>query len=838
MLAFGPGMHPRNFVFITLLSLCHPQLRGQMLTNALPPAGQQGSAPAHGVVAEERISLPDAPDTELLPLAKPEPVAAQGTPIRWEAENQTREGDTWTLLGQVVVHYGDYVFRADKVVYHQSTSELDADGHLRVTGGPEDAEIEASHGEMRLDLHTARFFNVTGSIGVRRSGTVLVYSTTNPFLFSGRVLLQTGEGKYRIIDGTMTNCRLPRPDWQLLSHMIKMENGEASTSNTFFKLFGVPIFYLPYLRHPVNEAGRESGLLIPVVSNGSSIRGYTFGEQVYWVINRNMDMVIGSEYFSKRGFAPNGDFRYKGPGLDHLLVRWNALLDRGIAAAPPATGLIKQGGVDISAGGRKDFSENTRVAGHVEYLSSYIYRLVFDDNYAQAVNSEVLSTLGLTHNDRGYVSSGYFSRLQTFAGTTPGDEARILHLPSLRFEALDRPLGNTALYWGLNSSMSHLSRSEPNFHAYNLGRIDVAPHLWWPIAAGGWTLTPEVGLRETFYSGSATPDLTGLNGGTPIVQHDPLNRADVEASVDLRAPALERDFTMAKWNHTLRHVIEPEFTYRFVGGIGADARNVLLIDTNDIATNTNEAGYSLTQRFYLRPTHAEPCTEAEAATEMCKASQREWASWQVAQKFFIDPNLGGAIIPNRRNVFDTTLDLSGVAFLTVPRNVSPVTSRLRFEAINNLRIEWDMDYDPRLGHVGADNLYAGYSWGRTTVGVGHALLNAVEEQGSAATTIQSQQLQPYLQIGKPNAVGFNLAANGGYDFVHGALQYGGVQAVYNWGCCGLTLGYRRFELGSVGSVSRDETEWLYSFTLANFGSVGDIRRSNSIFRDPASPPLY
>jgi LPS-assembly protein len=36
------------------------------------------------------------------------------------------------------------------------------------------------------------------------------------------------------------------------------------------------------------------------------------GEQVYWVINRSMDMVVGSEYFSKRGWAPNGDFRYKG----------------------------------------------------------------------------------------------------------------------------------------------------------------------------------------------------------------------------------------------------------------------------------------------------------------------------------------------------------------------------------------------------------------------------------------------------------------------------------------------------------------------------------------------
>ena len=73
----------------------------------------------------------------------------------------------------------------------------------------------------------------------------------------------------------------------------------------------------------------------------------------------------------------------------------------------------------------------------------------------------------------------------------------------------------------------------------------------------------------------------------------------------------------------------------------------------------------------------------------------------------------------------------------------------------------------------------------------------------------------------------------GRDLV-GQLQYGGAQATYNWNCCGLTFGYRRFQLGSI----RDETQYLYSFTLANFGSVGDIRRSNSVFRDPTLPPAY
>jgi LPS-assembly protein len=838
-------------VFITILALCHLQIQGQALTNAAPPAAQEADrtgAPAadssdsgnHG--AELPASLPDDPGQEILPLAQPEAEPATGVPVTWEAQNQSRVGDTWTLVGDVVVHYRDYILRADKVVYHQSTTELEAEGNLQIAGGPNDVLIYASRGDMRLNMHTARFYNVHGSQGVRTLGRTEIFSTVNPFLFSGRVLLETGEGHYRIIDGTMTNCRLPRPDWLLLSRTIKMENGTASMSNAYFKFLGVPLFYLPYLRHPVDETGRESGFLIPVVSTGSSIRGYTFGEQIYWVINRNMDMTAGTEYYSKRGWAPNGDFRYKGPGLDHLTVRWNALLDRGIeetvtatATQPASTQLVNQGGLDISALGRKDLSLETRLAGNVEYLSSYVYRLVFNDNYSQAVSSEVQSDVSLTHAHNGFVPSVSLNRFQTFASSSNGDEVRILHLPSLRFDVLDRPLAASWLYWGLGSSLGYLTRSEQNFHARNAGRVDFYPHLSLPLVGGGWSVVPEAALRETAYTISQTPDLTGANGGTPTISHDPLNRTDFEASVDVRPPAFERDFALTRWNRELRHVIEPEITYRYVTGIGSQERNVLLVDTTDIATDTNEVGYALTQRFYMRATGNEPCAgEDAAAAGGCPAKQREWASWRIAQKLFIDPNFGGALIPGRRNVFGSTLDLSAVAFLTSPRNLAPLTSRLRFEAIDNLRIQWDLDYDPKAGRLGADNLFAGYSWGRTTVGLGHALLNAVDESGSAASTIKSQQLQPFFSIGKPGGKGLNLAANGGYDFTHGELQYAGVQAVYNWNCCGLTVGYRRFELGSV----RNETQYLYSFTLANFGSVGDIRRSNSVFRDPSLPPAY
>src|SRR5580658_6363887 len=597
-------MRPRNLVCITLLALCHLLLRGQALTNALPPPEQQAtSTGAEAQTSQAPVSasadaqtpsssLPDDPDQELLPVARPEPAPATGTPVHAAADSQTWVGSVWTGTGNVEFHYRDYILRADKVIYDRSTTEVQAEGHVHVTGGPNDVLINADHGDMLLSLHTARFYQVSGSQGVRSTGRTVVYSTANPFLFSGRVLIQTGEGEYRVIDGTMTNCRLPKPDWQLLSKSIALNNGEAITHNSVFRFLGVPLFYLPYLRHPTDDTGRESGILIPVLEN-SSIKGFVVGEEIYWVINRSMDMIVGSEYYSKRGWAPKGDFRYKGPGLDHLTVNWNALLDRGVEQqvgttlstssaqsasaqlsahpAPQQSGnaqpadlipgpigyeYVNQGGVDVAAFGRKDLSPETRIAGNVEFLSSYVYRLVFDDNYSQAISSEVTSDLSLTHAHNGFIPSVSLDRFQTFASATNGDEARIIHLPNLRFDVLDKPLGASHAYWSLGSSLDYLSRSEPDFHARNVGRFDLYPHLSLPLNADGWSFVPEVAFRNTFYTASQIPDLTGTNGGTPAISHDSLNRSDVEAAIDIRPPALERDFTLGTSNRVLRHVIE------------------------------------------------------------------------------------------------------------------------------------------------------------------------------------------------------------------------------------------------------------------------------------------
>src|ERR1700691_5869623 len=549
-------MRVRTFLFITALTLCHPQLWPQTLTRQFPAAVPGDPAPGraeqsladNGVAATQTpqkapeasladASLPDAslPDAPGYPIAEVVEAPPAGVPVAIRADQQEKHGDVFTLTGGVRIDYKDYILTADKVSFNRLTSDAEADGHVRLEGKQNNELILADHGKLNFDLETGRFENVTGSVGRQPSASKrkLIYTTANPFLFTGKVLIKEGPERYQIIQGTMTSCLLPDPDWRIHSSVIRVNYGQARAKSSYFSLLGVPILYLPYVTHPVSTETRETGLLLPVVGT-SSTKGTIIGESIYLVINRTMDATIGTQYFSLRGWSPSGDFRYRGRGEDFVNARFTALWDRGLAPD-----YLNQGGQDIVFSGRRDFDldEHTRAVATGEYLSSFVYREAFAESFALAVASQVTSSAFVTHNDAGRSASISFDRYQNFEGITQvgntydTPQVRILHVPSLDFDTVDQSLRGTAVRWSVDSSAAGLSRSEPGYKTGNIGRFDLYPHLSLPIHFDGWTLRPEVGARETFYTQSQIPTST-----IPLPGNSSVNRSDLEASFELRPP--------------------------------------------------------------------------------------------------------------------------------------------------------------------------------------------------------------------------------------------------------------------------------------------------------------
>ena len=91
--------------------------------------------------------------------------------------------------------------------------------------------------------------------------------------------------------------------------------------------------------------------------------------------------------------------------------------------------------------------------------------------------------------------------------------------------------------------------------------------------------------------------------------------------------------------------------------------------------------------------------DADDQQEVRGAAADELISWRLTQKAFINQTFGGAVINGRRNIFDTTLSYSGIAFLTEPRAIAPLLSRLRVRTSEHLDVEWDFDWIPGAEEV-------------------------------------------------------------------------------------------------------------------------------------------
>ncbi len=841
----------RNRFLITAALLCHLLLIPPLVTSQLLPAKSSAATPS-SAPAGKSATVPGTP------CARAFAESSNNRPTIC-AIQQEREGDVYKLHGAVEIYYETYVLKADEATFNADTNEATASGHFSLDGGPNDDHIRADHGTYNLALETGKFYDVTGTTGLRFRANRVILTSTAPFAFTGKLVEKTSQDHYLVYDGTITTCELPHPNWQFDARKVSVDvGGNAKIYRSTFDLHGIPILWLPYATHPVQKESRQSGFLMPSVGH-SSTNGYMVGDAYYWAINRMMDATLGAEYFSLRGGSQRGEFRVRPSETSYIDLNYFGVIDRGIGSPP-----LKEGGENarLNAAGNID---GFRGVANIDYLSSFLFRLAFNEVFSQAVYSEVKSQAFLSKSTDGYSINGFAERYQNFLSTTPGQVITILHTPSADFSGVDHQIWRMPLYWSFDASGTGLSRSEPAecstigsvqsctpaFRTANLlGRFDLNPEISLPLLFRGWSLRPELTLHETYY----TQRLVGESGTNPgQAVSDPIDRHAIETTVELRPPALERVFDKEFLGRKWKHVIEPRAVYRFVTGVN-NFGNVVKFDERDILTDTHEVEYGFVTRLYAKRTSNQPedCSKIMTALTVGGAAPestipwqhtnplagpgcqpgppvRELVTWELAQKYFLDPTFGGALIPGQRNVFATTIDLTGIAFLTQPRHLSPLVSRLRVETSARTDVEWDMDFDFQNNRTNASTLLANYHIGQVTIGGGDAILQIPGQTAAASANLADiarfNQFRAAVGYGSAIKRGFSAAGSFGFDADLAQLQFVSAQATYNWNCCGMTLEYRTYTVANV----RNENLFLFNFSLANIGSFGSLRQLGRLY---------
>jgi LPS-assembly protein len=766
-----------------------------------------------------------------------------------KAQQQEKQGDLYTLDGDVEIVFQSYVLRAEHGTYDQASGEVQASGRVVFDGGPHDAHIIAAHARYNVKDETGTFYEVSGTFGAVVRGQSVVLTTSNPFVIAGQEVQKIGRDRYVVSHGSITSCAEQTPKWTFGAEKIDLVAGEdAKLYHSSFRLMKLPIFYFPYTRLPANSMARATGFLLPTAGE-SSTKGFILGDSVYWAINRSNDVTLGAEYFSDRGWSQTVHFRSKPGENSSLELHYFGVLDRGA----PVTHQ-DQGGEEARLIGETS-SDHWRAAASIDYLTSFLFRQAFSETYTQAVNSEVKSVAFLSHNLAGLSLNASADRYQNFfqdpVTHSFSDQVKILHLPMGELNVLERPVpAASPLHWAVDSSAGGLNRSEPGLVTANLvGRLDLRPRVALPLQWRGWDLRPEIAVHDTLYTQQLTPSAINPLG---IASGNELNRRDVEASIELRPPVLEKVFKREIFGRRLKHVIEPIFTYNYTTGV-SNFQNILRFDQTDILTNTSEFEYDLVQRIYgrRRSTHHEPGCEAAAPVAAGRAEKlppayipgvsalrprcedegnttRELLSWEVKQKYYLNESFGGALVAGRRNVFTSTVDLTGIAFLDTARTWSPVVSKLRLQTSANTDVQWQLDYDSVRGRINSSATFLEYRIGEYFAGLSHSFFhdppNSVTPTFSNAPLVFNQ-VRYLLGYGHPNKLGFSGGFSMGYDQNLNFLQYAAGQSSYNWDCCGLSVEYRHFNVPGVNV----ENQYRFAFTLANIGTFGNMRRQERLY---------
>lgn len=723
------------------------------------------------------------------------------------------QGDVAVHIGNVQASIGDVHLIADRLTWNVVTNDVLAEGNVYFE--QQGQRLVGERLEFNLKTKRGTIYNSTGFTNRTPDGTTLVIEAARTD--------KTGSDTYTLEDATVTACEERVPKWSFTAKRARIKlNDRAVLSHPILRVKNFPILYLPYVSLSISQRDRSSGFLLPT-SGSSNIKGRTLHTAYYQTLGRSADLLVRSDIYTKRGFGLGFDFRARTDENSRIAIGSFIVFDRLLGPKRDAQGntLPDQGGSSFYADAVQYFKNGFVAVADVNITSSFAFRQVFAENALQAISPEERSQLYVNRNWRSLSLNLSLNEQSTFIR----DEIiKTRQLPS--FELAQRSTQISAsfpVYFSFDATLEGVRRSDtvgdnailktPSL----VQRMDLAPRFTFPLRSfGGFTLTPSIGLRSTFYSDSFDPvkrEVTGQN----------LFRRYAEFALDFRPPALARVFHHREGEPWFKHIIEPIITYRRIVGIDDFART-LRVDERDVAAETNEVEYGVINRFFVRRKGADGSSP----------QPHEWLDLTLTQKYFFDPTFGGALAPGQRNQFSPLNALSGFSFGGVKRNFSPFSVSARLRPTPLLFTDVRLNYDTRY-HALRDLV--------VTAGLAHSIFSithswyytrriAVDKTHFDPSTLPGNQMDLSVFVGNPRRGpygGFALAYDLRDQPITGPshdprLIYLISTAGWAWDCCSIQVQNVTFKAGL-----RNENRILVAVTLKGIGTfgtenIGQLRR--------------
>ena len=680
--------------------------------------------------------------------------------------------------GHVTVYFQDMMVTGEEAEYDEETREGFMAGPARFSQGQ--TWLSCTRAEFNFGSQTGVFYGASG------------YSDQE-FLLNGRTVRKTGKDTYRVEKIDITTCKQERPHWSFGASLAEIRLDQATRlprttrlHNTVFRIKGIPVFYFPYLIVPMDKKVRNSGF-VPFHTGTSTSKGRVFSEGYYQTLGPSADFLVYADYFSLRGLALGGIFRMRPDPDTRFSLQAYGIRDK-----------LDQGGVQLVVNGETRLKDDWRAVARVNITSNFTFRQAFSDNFRSATISQELATAFLTRNHQSVSTNIAFQREEVLFPVRP---LVIRKVPSLEFVSLGTPLGRSPLILSFRTSLDGLSRTDSLLETQGLiQRLDLYPRLAIRLPTlKGFSLTPSIGVRETYYSAQLSP---GSGSG---IANEALHRRYADLSIELRTPTLERAFSSSSLG-SLVHTIEPFINYRWIHGI-KDLYKTIRFDDQDAIADTNEVEFGIVNRFFRNRRDGAGGQE-----------KHELMSFGLMQKHYFDPAFGGAFRSGQSNAFYPLNTITGFYRTGLMRRFSPISAVFQLAPKDGIQHDIRADFDIGLKRWRNVSLSTVWQQGKFYLSGTYFGIRALEAGMPAGNHVQGQIGYGSHERGLSSSltVSYNIRTN--------QILNSNTRISYAWDCCGVGVEFNQFDLGI-----RTESRFKFSFTLKGIGSFGNMERPEDLF---------
>src|SRR6202043_77024 len=194
----------------------------------------------------------------------------------------------------------------------------------------ENQHVEADEAHYNVKTGHGVFHNVRGTVKIERRPNPNVLLSDNPLYFEAQEVERFTRDVYVIEQAWITICDAEHPTWQFFAPHARVQlEKTVAMVNANFRLFRVPLIWLPYASAPAGRKVRESGFLIPDIGQ-SSRKGFILGDAFYRAPTQGRAATLGVQYMSRRGVLKRGSFRAKPFENTSIEYTYFGVEDRGL----------------------------------------------------------------------------------------------------------------------------------------------------------------------------------------------------------------------------------------------------------------------------------------------------------------------------------------------------------------------------------------------------------------------------------------------------------------------------------------------------------------------------